>query len=435
MNLYPFQQEDVDKLVPYKGRFIQNEMGTGKTYEALTLAEHSPYPLLIIAPLSTLYSVWHNKLPHAAVITPRKKKEFVEALDDFHHLIYICHWEALRSKDVYERLKRKNWGHIIVDEAHRMKNPQALQTKAIRSLHSQYRTALTGTPVITSPADMWTILDWLYPKRFGSYYNFRQMYVKSQEHYYKGKIVHKPVGARNQKRLRKKLAPFTVRRKKADVLSDLPPKYYTDLTVELTPDQRRSYNEMRKHMLTMLDSGELITAVNVMDQITKLQRMTSSTPLPDGSWGLPSPKIDTVWDLLQSSSGQMVVFSKWRSMIELLSQFLDDRNVSHVQFTGGVSAREREVVLRRFAEGDARVFLATIKAGGEGIDLTAASTVVFLDREWTPAANVQAEDRLHRPGQRSAVQVVDLLARGTIDVKKAQMLEYRADWIRKLLDA
>ena len=440
MKLYDFQQDDVNYLKHMKSRLIANEMGTGKTLEAIELDRIntlSHLDTLVVAPLSTLKSTWEEhfkSLSPKRVITinPKDRTEFIDALSSDRYKVYICHWEALSRPDM-ECIQKNYWGHIIADEAHRLKNRKTKQSIALKKLEADYKTAVTGTPMMNSPDELWGILNWLFPMRYRSYWKFREFFTEQE--YYKG--YRKVVGAKNTDVLAKQLREFTVRRTKKEVLTELPEKYYSKVVVDLSPKQRKAYNEMKDEMVAWLetqDGGVLLSAPVVIAKFIRLQQFalaySNGTTLTD-----PSSKIDALMDLLYGYvEKKFVVFSSFKQAIFLVEERLKKKGISYVRLTGDDSHFQREKAIETFQSNGAKVFLGTIGAGSEGITLTAANTVVFLDRDWTPARNAQAEDRLHRVGQKSAVQVIDIEAADTIDQYKDQKLIMKKEWIRSVLN-
>jgi SNF2 family DNA or RNA helicase len=256
-----------------------------------------------------------------------------------------------------------------------------------------------------------------------------------------------------------------VRRRKQDVLKDLPDKYYTKIWVDLDPKQRRAYDQMRKTMVAWvedykdeLERNDPIIAQAVVAQLVRLQQFADGYMMPrldeqdnqiikqkrtkDGDykdvpqWIMtdPSSKLDTLMDLLRDrEDDQVVIFSQFKSVINLLQERLQAEKITYGLLTGDVSQQDRANNVQAFQSGALRVFVGTIAAGGVGITLTAASTVIFIDRSWSPAINLQAEDRCHRIGQKEAVEIIDLMARNTVDLGKAQQLAVKWKWLQMLL--
>ena len=454
--LYEFQAEDVAKLVDRRSCLLANEMGTGKTYQAIALdlmrRENQRDPLtLVIAPLTTLDSVWRVKYqelaPHLKtfVINPKARGKFLRSLKAKEADVYILHWDVLR---LMPELREVFWRHIIADEVHRAKSRKAQQTRALKKLRGTFKTGLSGTPVTNKPQDLWSILNWMYPRDWRSFWRFYEMYVNYEIEYPHG--YHKIKGPKNEEHLLLQMRPYYVRHLKKSaccahhpqgVMSQLPDKYYDRIWVDLYPKQRRAYDQMQKEMIAWLetqDGTKPLPAPVVIAQLVRLQQFAAAymDVHEDGSTSmtLPSSKVDTLMQILKDNPDEpIVVFSTFRRLIDLVEVALDGAGLPFVKITGDVSQRARETGVADFQAGRVKVFLGTIGAGGEGITLTASSTVIFLDRDWSPARNSQAEDRLHRGGQENAVQVIDIMAKSTVDLGKAQKLEIKAGWIRRIL--
>ncbi len=459
--LFDFQREDVKKLAPLASILNACEMGTGKTYEAIALDlvrranDHSwetKKITLVVAPLSTLYATWAEHFEELApelticVIDPKVRGKFTQALRNQEADVYIMHWEALR---LIPELKQQIFFHVIADEVHRAKNRKAQQTVALKKVRTKYKTGLSGTPVTNKPNDLWSILNWLYRSQFGSYWRFFEEYVSYEIQYPHG--YRKILGPKNEGTLLAIMRPFYVRHLKKSrccehhpngVMEDLPDKYYSKIWVELDPKQRRAYDEMKKDMIAWLeDEDRPLVAPVVVAQLIRLQQLASAyvtfsseTQHTTVELTEPSSKLDALMQILEDNPDEsIVIFSQFKQVINLLRKRLEKSGIEYVQITGDVSPTNRQRAVRDFQAGSVKVFLGTIAAGGEGITLTEASTVVFLDRDWSPAKNQQAEDRLHRHGQKNAVHVIDIMAQNTVDLGRHTQLEMKKDWIRRLL--
>jgi SNF2 family DNA or RNA helicase len=435
----------VEKLAQVRCRLIANDMGTGKTYEAiaLDLCARKDMPnftdTLVIAPGTVLPS-WKQHyeeltdLP-VTVINP-KDREGSWLRFKKKGGVFLMHWEAVRLMP--DTVGKHSWLHVIADECHKMQNRKAQQTRAVKKIHTFYKTGLSGTPTTGFPDKLWSTLNWLYPKTWSSYWKFYKDHVEFEIVYPQG--FHKITGPKNEAQLLAEMDPFYVRHLKEDVLPDLPPKYYTDIWVELTPQQRKAYQQMKKELIAWVGQHESqpLVAPVVIAQLVRLQQFAVAYAGVDDDLSVklaePSSKLDALMQILEDNpTKQFVVFSQFKQLIYLLKLRLEAAGITHCLLTGDTPQSERGQIVERFQSGAARVFAGTIAAGGVGITLHAASTVIFLDRNWSPALNQQAEDRLHRIGQREAVQVIDIMARDTVDLGRRQMLEQKWDWIRRLL--
>jgi SNF2 family DNA or RNA helicase len=445
VKLFEFQREAVEKLQKVGSILIGDEMGLGKTVQAIALdlarrADFYNYKLktLVICPLSMIstWTRWWLTMAPELRILPINNKDrsyFIdEALGDSYD-VFICHWPSLR---LMPELKEINWFHVIADEAHAMQNRKSKQTIALKALPAAYRSALTGTPAFDKPDDLWSILHWLYPKYWSSYWRYFDKHIIYTN--YNG--YRTIVGVANEDQLREEMAGFYIRRRKADVLKDLPDKYYSEISVDLAPQQRRAYDSMKKNMMAWIGEHEQepVIAPIVIAQLTRLQQFAAAFGEYDEDshkmrLSEPSTKLDAVIELIEDSSDQIVVFSQFAQMIKLLAQRLQRKGITCGIFTGSTPSSERGAIIENFQAGKIKVFAGTIAAGGVGITLTASSTVIFLDRAWSPSLNLQAEDRLHRIGQKSAVQVIDIIATDTIDAARIKHINLKWSWLKKLI--
>jgi SNF2 family DNA or RNA helicase len=492
VTLYDFQQDLVDYLGSDKllSRLVGDEMGLGKTPETLAIDQvlrngndATGARTLIVAPLSVHehWSNWvHDIQPGARVcrINRYDRDGFVKDLGrNFSH--YICHYEALRLRDTKPVLRRQTWFHIIADEVHRAKNRKALQTLALKALRTKYKTGASGTPADNKPQDLWSILNWLWPGKYTSYWRFINTYCLQETMCQEcggrslvdgGAVVHvkncsmmgrtfkKVVGVRKEAmpQLYAEMQPYYMRRLKSQVQKQLPPKYYTDIVVDLYPRQRKAYDQMRKHMLAWVGEHEdqELSAAVVIAQLVRLQQFALASPaityvdkqvfntqtrtletkkVMKVVLEEPSSKLDALEEvILDNPNESFVVFSQSRSMVDLVYKRLVAK-LPIGRYTGTVPQPIRDQNVELFQRGDLRVLAGTIAAGGESITLTAASTVCFLDRHWSPFKNIQAEDRLHRIGQQYPVQVIDFTARNTVDLGRRQQIAEKLKTLKLLL--
>jgi SNF2 family DNA or RNA helicase len=271
-------------------------MGTGKTVAAIELdLRHrmdipGRLPTLVIAPLTTLKATWEdhfNRLaPHLTthVINPKSRPDFVRALKNNEADVYILHWQAIRLKDMGILRANVIFGHVIADESHRAKGRKSQQTRALWTIRTKFRTALTGTPVTNKPYDLWAQLKWLYPDEYGSFWRFYESYCEYEIDYAHGNGYRRFIGPKNEADLLKRIRPFYRRHLKKEqcckhhpdgVQPQLPDKYYQRIWVDLHPKQRRAYDQMRKDMIAWLDQQEetvpLVAPVAIA-QLVRLQQ-------------------------------------------------------------------------------------------------------------------------------------------------------------------
>ena len=448
MKLYDFQRQAVDFLSDKRSALLGDDMGLGKTPQAIILDKERRQAqpnivkkpkTLVVTYLSTFYSwvghfkEWNPDL-RVCVIDNKNRIPFLRSIVDDSADVYICHWQVLRI--IIEDLKQLKWFHIIADECHALQDRKSLQSRSLKEIPTVYKTGLSGTPAFDKPDDLWSILNWLYPDFWSSYWRYYNRHIIFTDFNGYRTIV----GVAHADELQEQMAGFYIRRRKEEVLLDLPDKYYTRIEVDLHPKQAKAYESMRKDMLAWVGEheDEPVAAPVVIAQLTRLQQFSDAFGTINKETGKmvlsdPSSKLDAVMQVLDSTDKQVVIFSQFAQVIKLLGQRLEKAGISHGLFIGGTSERERSEIIDQFQNGKIRVFAGTIDAGGIGITLTASSTVIFIDRSWSHSKNRQAEDRLHRIGQKNAVQVVDVISRGTIDAKRYDDIKLQWEWIKELL--
>lgn len=250
------------------------------------------------------------------------------------------------------------------------------------------------------------------------------------------------------------MSGFYIRRRKEHVLKELPDKYYTDIEVDLSPQQARAYESMRRDMIAWVGEHEheAVATSEVIAQLVRLQQFACAygemveTKIRSRDTGEettvqklkltePSTKIDAVIEIIRNNppNKQFVIFSQFSQVIKILEKRLADAGISYGIYIGETPADERSRIIDDFQNGLIQIFASTISAGGVGITLTASDTAIFIDRSWSPSINRQAEDRLHRITQKNAVHVIDILAKQTIDAKRIQQILQKWSWIRQLI--
>ena len=448
--LYPYQRAAVDFIANHPSCLLADDMGLGKTVQALSAVyEHclrvgdqdfAERPRLIVAPNSVKGSwareveQWTN-LP-AFVIdgkTAERRRHQLTKYSQEPGASIIVNWEKLRAKRVAGKvemaeplLKSIPWVAVIADEAHRAKNRKSQQTLGLWQLKDiPVKLALTGTPILNSPDELWAILAWLRPEQYGRgggrlpYWTFYDQYVD----YYEGPFGRVITGARNPDALKFELAQTLVRRTKGSVL-DLPPKTRRYIDIDLLPKQRKLYAEAEKQMWIEIakEQGPEALETSIIDlpngaaRCTRLRQIASSPALLGGDD--TSAKLDVAVELIEDAGRPVVVFSEFKGTCRLLTERLTKRKLKTAMITGDVKPDDRTIAVEQFQEGELDAIICTLDAGGVGITLTAADTVIFLERDWTPAINEQAEDRLHRIGQDNNVTVVILQGVDTVDTNR-----------------
>lgn len=432
-DLYDYQRQGVDFLTATKRALLASELGTGKTVQALAACErlNNAYPALVVCP-NTLKSVWAGELdkwlPDVDYVvidgTPDQRKRLWNTEAAIHIINYMS---LLRDVD---QLSSSQFCTVICDEAHKLKNRKSKSFISLKKLArgSTYLFLLTGTPIMTSPVDLWTLLHLIDHRKHSSFWSFVEEFGKRV---FNG-FAWTPADPDDPSDLAEYLEPYALRHRKVDVLPELPEKTVQQVWVDLDDQQRRDYQVMQDEYFLRLDEQNVVAAQTMIATIGYLRRIAIDPTLvtEEGSGPLRGAKIEALKDLIEGTDEQLVVFSLSKRAIRRLPETLDEPvAVIH----GDVDRSTRDELISRFQAGQPRILGATIGVGGMGLTLTAAQTAIFLDRDWVPANNEQAQDRLHRIGQESAVHIIELLASDTIDERIEQLLVGREEVTRGTL--
>ncbi|HEY2784608.1 MAG TPA: DEAD/DEAH box helicase [Fimbriiglobus sp.] len=428
--LYDYQIRGALFLACRGRSILGDDMGLGKTIQALAavelLARHRGIGrVLVVAPASVKYQ-WESEIrkftPRAVQIvegSPEERKTQY-ATPTFYRL--VNYEQVVRDRDAINA-----WAPdvVILDEAQRIKNWQSKTSRAVKSLTSRYAMVLTGTPLENRLEELYSIVAFVDERRFGPAFQFLHDHVSVDA---KGNVT----GYRNLSAIREKLAPVFLRRTRAEVLGQLPPRTDSTVVVDLAPEQRGRYEEQAAALARLLRKGFLseLDRTRVLATLVNLRTVCDSTFLVDKETHV-SPKLDEfaelVPELLQDGGHKLVVFSQWETMIREAASVLDRLKVGYAILHGGLSGPDRQAVLTRFhGEPSCRAFLST-DAGGTGLNLQVADTVMNLELPWNPAVLEQRIARVHRMGQKNPVRVVNFVTRGTVEERVLRTLESKRD--------
>ena len=425
----------LDRWAAGSGAALFHEMGTGKTYTALTsLVQAGVQRALVVAPVSVL-PVWkrENQERLTRPFQVYTADEFSLAVDrgttDGRALLLISYESMWRRVKLLREFRPEA---VILDESHRIKSPKAKQSKFAHTLVKiPKRLALTGTPIAQSPLDAWSQVRVLDPALLGdSYYAFRNRYAVVEERKLTdGRRFQKVTSYKNLGELGQRLRQVGHFVTKAEAI-DLPPKTHIVRAVQLSAEELRAYEAMRKLAVVSLEQERVVTAAHVTTQLLRLQTLANGWIASQGRIDeLGSSKLDELGDLLTGElSGQpTVVFAWFRHDLVRIAAQLAKLGIQYFELTGDTSAADREKAVAAFQAGERTVFLAQQKVGGYGITLTRASHVIYYGLTWSVEAWLQSQDRIHRVGQRWPCTYVYLQAAGTVEEKIYQaVLEKRA---------
>lgn len=414
------------------GGILGDSMGLGKTLQSITyiLSELSDireqkHPILIVAPSSLTYN-WLYELKKftpkivAAVLdgskSEREKLQKVILDSD----VVITTYPLLR-RDIHW-FEKQSFHTVFFDEAQSFKNPITQTARAVKRVKADHRFALTGTPVENSIEELWSIYHVVFPELF--------LGIKEYS-----KLTNKAIS--------RKIKPFLLRRTKEDVLKELPEKIETEAMVELLPDQKKLYAaylaKLKEDTLKHLDKDTLRkNRIKILAGLTRLRQICCHPVLFVDGYKGSSSKFDELLKILRESklSGRRVlVFSQFTKMLKLIGRELSNNGETYFYLDGQTPSEERIEICNRFNEGERDIFLISLKAGGTGLNLTGADTVILYDLWWNPAVEAQAADRAHRIGQENVVTVIKLVARGTIEEKMNELQQKKRHLIQELIDS
>lgn len=414
------------------GGILADDMGLGKTLQVITLflsqKESKPQPSLVVCPASLIYN-WESEIQHfapqlsVAVVagSASVRKGILKKYKDYD--VIVTSYDLLkRDVETYLPLKFK---YQIVDEAQFIKNHATQSAKAVKQINAVSRFALTGTPIQNRLSELWSIFDFLMPNFLYSYSKFKNdmetPIVRNQD-----EIA--------QERLHRMISPFILRRLKKDVLKELPDKLENAIYSHMEGEQKKLYtanvqrlkDSLGKQSNSEFDSGK----IQILAELTRLRQICCDPHLCYENYTHGSAKLETCMELLQNAINgghKVLLFSQFTSMLEILQKRLEEENIGYYSLTGATGKEKRAALVADFNKNEVPVFLISLKAGGTGLNLTAADIVIHYDPWWNIAAQNQATDRAHRIGQKNVVTVYKLIAQDSIEEKIMELQETKRD--------
>ncbi len=424
------------------GGILADDMGLGKTLQTLAhlLAEHEAgrldRPALIVAPTS-LVSNWRREAarfaPALRVLVlhgPERHQRFEDI--GAHDIVLTTYPLLPRDRAA---LTAHPYHAVILDEAQTVKNPRTKAATVLRSLTAGQRLCLTGTPMENHLGELWAQFDFLMPGLLGTEEAFRLHWQRP---------IEEEGDEQRRALLAARVAPFVLRRRKQDVLPELPPKTEILRTVALEEDQAALYESVRLAMEdkvreAIAEQGLARSRITMLDALLKLRQVCCDPRLLslESARGVRgSAKLDLLMDMLPElleSGRRVLLFSQFTSMLALIEAALEQRGIAYGILTG--QTRDRDEALAAFRRGDVDLQLVSLKAGGVGLNLTEADTVILYDPWWNPAVETQAADRAHRIGQTRPVFVYRLVAEGTVEERILELQDRKRDLAEAVLDA
>jgi SNF2 family DNA or RNA helicase len=434
--LYPFQLLGVLFLAFTERALLADDMGLGKTAQAigaahLLMEQQGIGRVLIITPASVKRQ-WAREIARfsglpATVVggsPARRARQYADPA-----VFTIINYELVLRD--FERIVALAPDLIVLDEAQRIKNWQAKTTRRIKELPAPFAFVLTGTPLENRLEELYSVTEFLDPRLLGPAWQFLAEHTEQDSF---GAII----GYKNLEQVRHTLAPIFLRRRKADVLTELPPRVDNFYTVDLTPEQARLYRPVERELLDLLrlSRWDWEARGRVLECITHLRELADAAQLvaPEVAASSKLVELGNIIPDLLATGHKILVFSEWERMTRLAQEALGRLNIASVRLHGGMGPAAREEAMRRFREEpDLGVFLST-EAGGLGLNLQVADYVINLDLPWNPARLEQRIARAHRMGQTSTVNVINIIAAGTIEQRVVDVLYEKQALFTELFD-
>lgn len=404
------------------GGILADEMGLGKTIQTImfiknVIKEKPDSKILIVAPTSLIYNWEHefdmfgSELKYKVIANNKDKR--IKDLEGNENIFITTYGLLRQDQEIYAD---KNFEIIIIDEAQNIKNPKAGISMALKGLNSNVKIALTGTPVENSVVEVWSIFDFLMPGYLNTLSKFQSKYnVKEIDE----------DGRKKLSTLTKLITPFILRRKKKDVLVDLPDKIENNIYLDLLPEQKKYYaaqvKKSKEEFEKLLsEEGFLKARFKILQLLTKLRQLCIDPKIVFDNYSDESVKMVEIINIINEyieNGHKILVFTSFKTALDILKEKLDENAITNYVIDGSVSSKQRNELVNAFNKDNTNVFLITLKSGGTGLNLTSADVVIHLDLWWNPQAENQATDRAHRIGQKNVVEVIKLICKGTIEEK------------------
>lgn len=416
------------------GGILGDEMGLGKTLQAISfILSNKGSKSLIVAPTSLIYN-WANEFEKfapsisVAVVngTKEEREEIAQNLGNFDVILTTYN---LLKRDL-ETYKTMEFDYCILDEAQYIKNAHSQNAITVKEIKAKTRFALSGTPIENSLMELWSIFDFIMP---GYLYDEKRFSVRYHKRLNEGPEVLEEIN--------RLVKPFILRRRKKDVLKELPDKIEKKLIVSLDDEQKKVYGTYAKHAVELIkkkvkDDEFKNSKIEILSYITKLRQLCLDPSVLINGYSGGSGKIEALVELLHKSIEQghrILVFSQFTSVLRNIGKRISVEGISFNYLDGSILADKRMRLVKDFNEGDASVFLISLKAGGVGLNLTSADIVIHFDPWWNPAVEEQATDRAHRIGQKKVVEVIKIIAKGTIEEKILSLQEQKKKLVSQLM--
>lgn len=426
------------------GACLADDMGLGKTLQALAilLARGNQGPSLVIAPTSVCFNWQQEALKYAPTLNIKlfadaintiQRESLLKQLSAFDCVI-ISYGLLQRESDI---LKEVPWHTIVADEAQALKNPLAKRTKAAFALKGDFKMITTGTPIENNLTELWSLFRFVNPGLLGNIKRFGERFSLPIENAKEDKLA----ARRASQALKALIQPFILRRMKNQVLTELPPRTEINIRVEMSPRERDFYEALRLNAIDNISQSDQQAnageqRIKMLAELVKLRQACCNPKLVMAETDIPSAKLAALDELLEElrlNNHKALIFSQFVGHLQLIKKHIEAKGFSYQYLDGSTPQKQRQKRVNAFQSGEGDIFLISLKAGGSGLNLTAADYVIHMDPWWNPAVEEQASDRAHRMGQTRPVTIYRLIAQHTIEEKIVALHQHKRDLADKLL--
>ena len=415
------------------GACLADDMGLGKTLQSIAVILYyaNEGPTLVVAPTSVCMN-WEEEINRFAptlkmhMFSGQDREEVIKGLGKYD--ILITSYTLLHQE--IELLEKVPWQCVVLDEAQAIKNAATKRSRAAKRLDAKFRLITTGTPIENHLGELWNLFSFINHGLLGSYKQFNRRF---------GIPIEKQHDRKARLKLKKLIRPFMLRRLKSQVLEELPPRTEITLQVKMSPEEQVFYEAIRQQAIENIEGNAEKSGrhLRILAEIMRLRRACCNPRLISTDVDIPSSKLQAFTEIteeLLSSNHKALVFSQFTGHLALIRAYLDKQGIEYKYLDGSTPAKERQDQVARFQAGEGDLFLISLKAGGLGLNLTAADYVIHMDPWWNPAVEDQAADRAHRIGQKRPVTVYRLVVAGTIEEKIVRLHREKRDLASSLLE-
>ena len=415
-------------------------MGLGKSLQTIIfiskVLKEEPYAkILIVTPTSLVYN-WDNEFRKFSDKIKRSiftglRKERHKQLKNYTGNVYITSYGLLREDlDIYREM---NFKVMVIDEAQTRDLVSAMLTKSVKSIKSTVKVALTGTPIENSILELWSIFDYIMPGFLSSKNKFKEKYKMGEDFDEETNVM--------LNKLKNQVSPFILRRKKNEVLKDLPEKLENNIYINLSEEEKKIYaslvQDTKKQMEELVKTGFNKNKMQILTLLTRLRQVCIDPRIIFDGYKKPSSKIIHLLEVIKESiknGHKILLFTSFKTALNIVKEELDKEQITNYVIDGSVSSKKRQELVDKFNKDDTNIFLIMLKSGGTGLNLTSADVVIHLDLWWNPQAENQATDRAHRIGQKNTVEVIKLIMTGTIEEKILNLQEKKKVLSDKIIE-